>query len=227
MKKIIISMGGSVLFDENLKSERIEKFALMVTDLKKEGFEIGVVVGGGKICGKYVEAARNLGANEFFCDDLGIRVTRVNALLFIKALGNIASPQVVTDFFEAKKIMDSGKIVVMGGMMPSLTTDAVASLLAEFVESDLVNVTNVRGVYSDDPSKNKDAKFYDKMSFEEMVLLSSEKDSRRARSNFVFDAMASKIIARSKVKTSIVGSDSIENILNAVKRKGFDGTLIG
>ncbi|MCK4883357.1 MAG: UMP kinase, partial [Candidatus Diapherotrites archaeon] len=210
MKKIIISMGGSVLFDENLKSERIEKFALMVTDLKKEGFEIGVVVGGGKICGKYVEAARNLGANEFFCDDLGIRVTRVNALLFIKALGDVVSPQVVTDFFEAKKIMDSGKIVVMGGMMPSLTTDAVASLLAEFVESDLVNVTNVRGVYSDDPSKNKDAKFYDKMSFEEMILLSSEKDSRRARSNFVFDAMASKIIARSKVKTSIVGSDSIE-----------------
>lgn len=227
LKNIVISMGGSVLFNENFEPERIKKFASMIAGLKKDGFEVGVVVGGGKMCGKYVDAARGLGANEFFCDDLGMKVTRVNAFLFIQALGDIASPQVVTDYFEAKKIMGSGKVTVMGGMLPSITTDAVAALLAEFVESDLVNVTNVRGVYSDDPTKNSDAEFHKQMSFEEMVLLSSEKDSRRARSNFVFDAIASKIIARSKVRTSIVGSDSVENILKAVKRKGFDGTLIG
>ncbi len=47
----------------------------------------------------------------------------------------------------------------MGGTEPAHSTDAVGSILAEFVGADLlINATSVDGLYDKDPKKYQDAK---------------------------------------------------------------------
>ena len=85
----------------------------------------------------------------------------MNATLLIAALGEAAYPKVAESHSEAKKFAESKKIVVMGGITPGQTTDAVAAVLAERVHADVfVNVTSVNGIYDKDPKKFTGAKHY-------------------------------------------------------------------
>ena len=69
---------------------------------------------------------------------------------------------------EAKKFAESGKIVVMGGITPGQTTDAVAAVLAERVGASVfINVTSVDGIYSADPKKDRKAQRFETLTPEE------------------------------------------------------------
>jgi uridylate kinase len=49
--------------------------------------------GGGSIARKYIAAARDVGASEFVCDQIGIHVSRLNAKVLATALGEAAFPK--------------------------------------------------------------------------------------------------------------------------------------
>ena len=52
------------------------------------------------------------------------------------------------------QLAGSNKIVVMGGTEPAHSTDAVGSILAEFIGAELlINATSVDGLYDKDPNK--------------------------------------------------------------------------
>ena len=56
---------------------------------------------------------------------------------------------------DAAQGLAEGKIMVMGGLKPGITTDAVAALVAERVNADLlVKGTDQEGVYDKDPRKH-------------------------------------------------------------------------
>ena len=58
-----------------------------------------------------------------------------------------------------------GKVVVMGGLKPGITTDTVAALVAERVDAELlVKGTDQNGVYDKDPRKHSDAVKLDSLS---------------------------------------------------------------
>ncbi|MFC6736525.1 UMP kinase, partial [Halolamina salina] len=80
--RVVVSIGGSVLAP-GLDPERVEGFADALGTLSAEGCELGAVVGGGTVARQYIGAARELAANEFQLDELGIGVTRLNARLLI------------------------------------------------------------------------------------------------------------------------------------------------
>ena len=62
------------------------------------------------------------------------------------------------------------RIVVMGGVSPGQTTDAVSAILAERVHADrLVIATSVEGVYTADPEIDPSAKMIDVMTPKELV----------------------------------------------------------
>jgi uridylate kinase len=53
---------------------------------------------------------------------------------------------------------------------PFFTTDTCAALRASELDADLlIKATKVRGVYSDDPEKNPDARLFDKLSFDQVL----------------------------------------------------------
>ena len=216
--KIVISLGGSILDD----GKKIQEFADVFEKISRD-HKLFIVVGGGKVARKYISTARELGADETFCDHIGIAVTRINAMLLIAALKS-APRKIPEEFVTAYELSKTYPIVVMGGTFPGHTTDATAALLAEFVNADLfLNATSVDGVYSDDPKVNRNAIKYSKLSPSELVSIIN-KAAMRAGVNVVMDLLAAKIIERSKIRT-VVFLGEPENILKIINGERI-GTLI-
>src|SRR3989338_6765553 len=75
----VVSVGGSVFFDNPPNTELITKFADSINELSREGYKIVLVAGGGKTARNYVQAAEQIRSNKFDLDKLGIAATRLNA----------------------------------------------------------------------------------------------------------------------------------------------------
>ncbi|NLI62814.1 MAG: UMP kinase [Methanosarcinaceae archaeon] len=228
---IVLSLGGSVLAGD-LDPESFKKYANTLVEISKE-HKLLVVTGGGVFARKYIELAHGVGADEVTCDFIGIEVTRLNARMLIAAIGKQAYPEIPENYKEAAIAMETGKIVVMGGVIPGQTTDAVAAAMAEYIKADMIIIpTSVDGIYDSDPNVNKSAKKYDRISPSELVALSL-KSALSAGAKSPVDPIASKLIERSKIKTILIDGRKHENIKNLIENeaKGITGkcpgTIIG
>ncbi|AEA46805.1 UMP kinase [Archaeoglobus veneficus] len=211
--RVVLSLGGSMVM-QDFNADRIKAYASVIEKLASK-HTILVVVGGGRVARNYISTARSLGADETFCDYLGIGVTRLNAMLLASAIKQ--APKVVPeDFRQAYELSLSHSVVVMGGTFPGHTTDATAALLAEFVNADvLLNATSVDGVYSADPRKDPNAVRYDRITAKELVRIVSVGETKAGSSN-VIDLLAAKVIERSGIRTVIFLGEP-ENIEKALK----------
>jgi uridylate kinase len=219
---LVYSLGGSILAGRD--AESLKEYAAALKNLAQD-HQIFVVVGGGKIAREYIGKARALGASEMFCDMIGIEATRLNSALLIAALGEAAPQEVPDSYALAARLGERGKIVVLGGMAPGQTTDAVAALLAEYVHADrLIVATSVDGVYSADPEVDPAAKKYTKMTCRELASLSME-TTLSAGSRSPVDPLAAKIIERSSIPTAVVYGGDVENLKRAAEG-GHSGTEI-
>jgi uridylate kinase len=220
--RIVITVGGSIIIKDH-DDRNFKEYAKVLKDMNKE-HDLYIVVGGGRTARDYIKIARELGASEALCDDIGIDVTRLNARLLITALGEDAYPYVPENFNKALEYSTSNKIVVMGGTEPAHSTDAVGSILAEFVKADLViNATSVDGLYSKDPEKHQEAEMIDEITPSKMMEMLSDKDMKAGTYEFL-DKTAIRIIERSGIKTRIINGKQPSNLKKAIN--GNIGTLI-
>ncbi len=221
---VVISIGGSIIVPK-LDSKRFKEYAEAIKKIASQ-HRVFIIVGGGAIAREYIRIARDLGANEAFCDLIGIDLTRLNARLLISALSGDVYPTPPMDYKEAESAASSGKIVVMGGITPGQTTDATAAILAEFVRANLlVNATSVDGVYTKDPRLDPSAKKLDKITPEQLVNIVMQTEMK-AGSESVIDPLAAKIIERSKIPTIVLNGTDPKNIVNAVIKNEHVGTEI-
>ncbi|MDN7023669.1 UMP kinase [Methanoculleus sp. FWC-SCC1] len=225
MKTIVISLGGSVLVP-TLESHNIERYVAVLKKIA-EKCRVFVVVGGGGEARRYIGAARQLGVDETTSDELGILVTRLNARLLIAGLGAAAYPRVAEDYTQAKEFSGAGRIVVMGGVTPAQTTDAVSAVLAEGVSADLlINATSVDGIYSADPKKDAGAVRHERLTPAGLldIITQSRLD---AGANTVLDIVAGKVVERSGVPLLVLDGRDPENLSRAVLEGQYMGTLVG
>ncbi len=217
--KVVFSIGGIYFAD----AARIKALAAVLDELA-ESCTLYVVTGGGAIARDSITIARDLGANDAYCDYIGIAGTRINAKLLITALKD-ANPEPFSDYKEAAAMKEDNKIAVMGGVSPGHTTDAVAAILAEYVYADrLIVVTSVDGVYDADPHVYPDAKKYDRLTANELVALTM-KEVLKAGLQIVIDPVAAKIIERSGIETIVIDGRNPHNITGAV-HGDHHGTVI-
>ncbi|KLK87613.1 uridylate kinase [Methanoculleus sediminis] len=224
MKKIVISLGGSVLVP-SLESNNIDRYVSVLKKISGK-CRIFVVVGGGGEARRYIGVARSLGAGEAAADELGIMVTRLNARLLIAGLGDAAYPRVAENYTEAQEFAEAGKIVVMGGITPAQTTDAVSAVLAESVGADLlINATSVNGIYSADPKKDAGAVRHERLTPLELleIITGSRMD---AGANTVLDIVAGKVIERSGIPLLVLDGRDPENLYRAIVEGAFVGTVV-
>ena len=222
--KVVVRVGGSVV-GSPLNSLLIAKYVDLLKELKQQGHEVVAVVGGGSLAREFIKAAADLGLDETRRDWTAIHVSRLFAQLFMLSLGEIGCGSVPVSVDEAQACLDTGKVVVFGGLRPGMTTDSVAALIGERIQADLlVKGSNVDGIYSKDPKKYSDAKKLDALRFEDLGKL-FEADSHRAGINQIIDPEAVKILQRCKIKTVVVNGYDVENVLAAVKGKQV-GTVI-
>jgi uridylate kinase len=221
--RIVLRIGGSVVASP-LNPELISKYADLLEDLKKQGHQIAVVVGGGALAREFIKAAKSLGLNEKAQDEVAISVSRIYAQLLLKRL-KFGCKSVPLTVEEAAKFLGEGIIVVMGGLKPGMTTDTVAALIAQRIKADLlIKATNQEGVYDKDPTKYTDAVKFDHLKFEDLSSVFAE-DKHKAGIHQIIDPEAVKILKRERVKVAVVNGFKPENVLAAVKGKRI-GTLI-
>ncbi|HNX40226.1 MAG TPA: UMP kinase [Methanothrix sp.] len=206
---LVYSLGGSVIAGRDAKS--LSEYAGALMELAAD-HQVYVVVGGGRIAREYIEKARLLGASEMFCDLIGIGATKLNSALLVAALGDSAPQEIPDSYALAARLASPGKIVVMGGVAPGQTTDAVAALLAEYVHADrLIIPTSVDGVYTADPERDPSAKKLATMTHQALAAFASQTEMK-AGSRSPVDPLAAKIIERSRIPTAIVLGSKIENL---------------
>jgi len=214
--KIVISLGGSLISLDNL--DYIRNVAELIEKASQD-FDLYVVVGGGKLARQYIKAARHFCNDERYLDKLGILATRLNAFL----LASFFKKDVPETIEEAAK---QETPVIMGGTTPGHSTDAVAAMLAKHINAyRLIIATDVDGIYDKDPKKHADAKKYDEISIEKLKEMIG-KEWSRAGESVVIDAIACKIIGKTKIKTFVLNGKNLQQLENAIYGKQFNGTVI-
>jgi uridylate kinase len=222
--RIVIRVGGSVVASP-INPDLIGQYTDILKTLKNQENEIAVVVGGGALAREFIQIAKNLGLEMKDQDEIAISVSRLFAQVFLKKLGDLACAKIATTLDEAAECLNTKKILVMGGLRPGITTDAVAALVAERTNADLLlKGTDQDGIYNKDPRGNSDAIKLDRLSFDDLQSVLSETE-HKAGIHQIIDPEAVKILKRNRVKLVVVNGFKPENMLAAVKGEKV-GTVV-
>ncbi len=222
--RIIIRIGGSVVASP-VSTDLMNKYIEFLRTLKIQNHQIVVVVGGGTLAREFIQIAKKLGLETEDQDDIAISVSRLYAQLFVKKFGNLTSGTVSISLEQASESLEKGKIVVMGGLKPGITTDTVAALVAERVNADLlVKGTDQNGIYDKDPRKYKDAVKLDRLSFDDLHSVLSEAE-HKAGIHQIIDPEAIKVLKRKRIRLIVTNGYLPENVIAAVNGEKVGTTV--
>jgi uridylate kinase len=144
---------------------------------------VAVVVGAGNfIRGESFSQTSHIPRNT--ADYMGMLATIINACALQETLEKSGQPTRVLSAIEvaamcepfirrrAIRHLELGRVAILaaGTGNPFFTTDTCAALRAAELDADLlIKATKVDGVYSDDPEKNPDAKFFEELTYDEVL----------------------------------------------------------
>lgn len=222
--RLVLRIGGSVVASP-FNPALLSGYADLLMKLKLEGHVVAAVVGGGSLAREMIRVAKEMGLKEPEQDEVAISVSRLVAQLLLMKLGEAGAGKVPISVEEAANFVKKDKVVVMGGLKPGMTTDAVAAMLAERIGADLlVKATDQEGIYTRDPRKYSDARKLDVLSFDDLRRF-FEKEKHEAGIHQVLDPEAVRILKKRKTRTIVLNGFNPDNVFLAVKGEKV-GTLI-
>ena len=150
----------------------------------------------------------------------------MNAEFMMQLFGKEANDKLPLDMETVKNDLNKNNVAICGALRfaEKATSDTTAAKLANYLKTSFINMTNVKGLFTSDPNKNKDAKFIPRISwkeFEKKALAIKHAPGQ----HFVLDQEASILINKHKIPTYIIGKD-LKNLEKILKNKKFEGTLI-
>ncbi len=225
--KVVIKIGGSILYDEKeeLNETIIKEYAEVVKKVIEEGHKVSMIVGGGKLARRIIEIARRLGVTYAHQDILGIDIARLHANIITGVLKEKAYGIVPKNMEELLLGLNTEKVVISGGMQPGQSTNAVAAMIAEVWEADLlINASNVEKVYDTDPEKNANAKAFDRLTPDELIEILT-KNAEKPGKYDLFDKVGCEIVKRSKIKLHFINGKEPKNVIKAVRGEKI-GTIV-
>lgn len=183
--RIMLKVGGEALLGQReygIDPEAAKEIAQKIKAIYTKHIQIAVVIGGGNIFRGIAGAKK--GMNRATADYIGMLATVMNGLALQDALESdsiptrlqsaLDMPAVAEPFIRRKAIrhMQKGRVVILtaGTGLPYVTTDTGAALHALELNCDvLMKATKVDGIYDKDPQKNKDAKRYKTLRYQEAI----------------------------------------------------------
>ena len=224
----VISLGGSIVAPHGVDENFLRDFLALIREFLDRDQErrFIFVVGGGGPARSWQKAYRNIvsGGDDGEADWIGIMATRLNAQLVRALTREWCQEDVVTDPEKAE--FSRGRVLVAAGWKPGFSTDYDATLLAEkFHARELINLSNIEKVYTDDPKKNPLARPIDAISwkdFREMVG-----DEWVPGKNVPFDPVASRRAQEIGLKVICAAGRDLDNLGKILRGEEFTGTAIG
>jgi len=174
------ALGGSR--DYGIDLGFVQNIANQIKRVHQMGVQIALVVGGGNIFRGL--AATEVGFDRATGDYMGMLATVINALAMQDALERtgipartmtaIQMPQVAEPYIRRRAVrhLEKGRVVILaaGTGNPYFTTDTTAALRAVEIEADVIlKATKVDGVYTTDPTKDKNAVKFERLDYMEVL----------------------------------------------------------
>jgi len=184
-RRILLKLSGEAFMgtqDYGVDPKVLDQVASEVAELSNLGVEVGIVIGGGNIF-RGAGLAEG-GMDRVTGDHMGMLATVINALAlqdaieragrFCRVMSAIRINQVCEDYIRRRAVrhLEKGRIVVFaaGTGNPFFTTDSAASLRAIEINAELmIKATKVDGVYDSDPMQNREARRFERLTFDEAL----------------------------------------------------------
>ena len=229
MKRILLKLSGEALAGEKktgFDEATCIKVASQVKTLVDEGYEIGVVIGGGNFWRG--RSSENIDRTK--ADQIGMLATVMNCLYVSEIFRSqgiatgIMTPFAIgafTELFSKDKVSEgfaAGKVLFFAGGTghPYFSTDTATVLRAIEIEAEeILLAKSIDGVYDSDPAKNPDAKKFSEISIDEVV----------ARGLGVVDLAAAVLAKENHMPMRIFLLNEEESIIKAARGEN-DGTVV-
>jgi uridylate kinase len=229
--RVLLKVSGEALMGAQsygIDLGTVERIASDVKEAVQAGTQVCLVIGGGNIFRGIAGAAN--GIDRATADYMGMLATIMNALAMQAALEREGVPtrvqsaipmmSVCEPYIRRRAIrhMEKGRVVIFaaGTGNPFFTTDTAAALRAAEMNCDaMLKGTQVDGVYTADPKKDKSAKRFETLTYHEVL----------SRDLQVMDASAVSLSRENKIPI-IVFSIQTRGALAAVLRGEGRATLI-
>lgn len=183
-RRILLKLSGEALMGDQqfgIDNHRLTQYASEIKTVIESGVQMGIVIGGGNIF-RGIQAEEGI-IERVQGDYMGMLATVINGMAMQSALEAIGvktrltsaihMEQVAEPFIRRRALrhLEKGRVVIFGAGTgnPYFTTDTAATLRAIEMEANVIlKGTRVDGIYNADPEKVKDAKKYDRISFNEV-----------------------------------------------------------
>ncbi len=224
-ERILVKISGEALLGEQEFGIDPKPVEMICNEIKKVhdlGVQIAIVVGGGNIF-RGMKNSKKLGMDQASGDYVGMLATVMNAIALQSELRKIGVPCRVQSALDIHKIaepyirfkairhLEKNRVVIFaaGTGNPFFTTDTAAALRAAEIDAQamLMAKNGVDGVYSDDPRINPDAKKYDKITYDDIIMKNLK----------VMDLTSCSLCKQNNIPIIVFDfaqKDSIVNILN-------------
>ena len=185
MKRNLLKLSGEALigkYNYGIDPDIVSEISENIVEVSKTKNQLAVVVGGGNIFrGAGLAEA---GLDRVTGDNIGMLATVINSLALQDAIEKLGVQcrvmsavrinQISEDYIRRRAIrhLEKNRVVIFaaGTGNPFFTTDTAASLRAIEINADMVlKATKVDGVYNKDPKKYDDAKFYKKLTYNQVL----------------------------------------------------------
>ncbi len=183
-KRILLKLSGeSLMGGKNFGIDHsvIAQYAGDIKEVMDLGVQVAIVIGGGNIYRGMDE--KETGIERATGDYMGMLATVINGMalqsgiekigLYTRLQSAIKMEQIAEPYIRRRAIrhLEKGRVVIFGAGTgnPYFTTDTAASLRAIEIQADVIlKGTRVDGIYTADPEKDKNARRYNVITFEEV-----------------------------------------------------------
>ncbi len=193
-RRVLLKLSGEALMGDKQYGQdfnTIERIARDIKQVADLGVEVCIVVGGGNIY-RGIQAATH-GMERASADYMGMLATVLNALAMqntlekigveTRVLSAISMMQICEPYIRRRAVrhLERGRVVIFaaGTGNPFFTTDTAGTLRAIEMGCDATDIgktihahkaTQVDGVYTADPKKDKKAKRYERLTFHDVLV---------------------------------------------------------
>ena len=183
-RRVLLKLSGESLAgkrDFGISNDKLLEYAQEIKSIVDQRVEVALVVGGGNIF-RGIDAVKDV-VDRVQGDHMGMLATVINGLALQSALEKlniqtrlmsaVKIDEIAEPFIRRRAVrhLEKGRVVIFvaGTGSPYFTTDTAAVLRAVEIKADvIIKGTRVDGVFSADPEKNKNAKKFDEISFDEI-----------------------------------------------------------
>ncbi|MBD41486.1 MAG: UMP kinase [Flavobacteriaceae bacterium] len=229
--RILLKLSGEALLGDRshgIDSKTINKYSEEIKSIVDLGVEVSIVIGGGNIF-RGLSGANN-GIDRVQGDYMGMLATVINGLALQSSLEKIGlqtriqtainMEAIAEPYIKRKAVrhLEKKRIVIFsaGTGNPFFTTDSAAVLRAIEIGADvIIKGTRVDGIYDDDPEKNKKARKFDKLTYEEAI----------SKNLKIMDSTAFTLSKENKLPIIVFDINKTGNLKKIIEGK-FIGTIV-